>query len=261
VAPPKKKFGQHFLISPHYARRIAAAVPADSAAEVLEIGAGRGALSVHLAARFPRLHIVEMDRDLVKPLRERLGTGTWILHECNVLELNMSELGNPLHVVGNLPYNIAAVIIKKVLMGGAGIASCTFMVQREVAERITAEPHSRQNGFLSIFCQFFGKPRILFHVPAGAFYPKPKVESSVFQMTVSRGLEAQLPRMQWLSFFAFVDRGFSMRRKMLINTLGAENGKAGVCEWLKDTGLPFTARPEDLSANEWLRLFKRARRI
>jgi len=255
---PKKHLGQHFLTAVSYARRIADSVPAAAIDNVLEIGPGRGALSIHLVKRFPSFHCVEIDEDVVLSLEEKLGKGAWSLHQSNVLDFDFQNAGFPLHCVGNLPYSIGAFIIKKTLLYGNHIRSCTFMVQREVAQRIVASPHTKQNGFLSIFCQFFGKPAILFHVPAGAFFPKPNVESAVFQMTIDADLVQKLPQNQWKHFFAFVDTGFSMRRKMLVNVLGREGGKQRMAFLIEACGIDAMARPEDLDVDQWLTLYKKS---
>ena len=252
---PKKNFGQHFLTSTHYAQKIADAIKADSKACVVEIGAGQGALSRLLIKRFPHLHMIEMDRDVIGRLTNNLAQGSWTIHEGNVLDMDFGRFGTSIHFIGNLPYNIGALIIKKVLLCGQQVASCTFMVQREVAERIAADPGSKRNGFLSIFCQFFGKPRILFHVPPGAFFPKPKVESSVFQIEIESNLEKKLKRDKWERFFSFVDKGFLSRRKMLVNNLGTQN-KCAVAGYLEKAGLSAKSRPEQLGAHEWLALYK-----
>ena len=232
------------------------AAPGD---HVLEIGPGRGALSVHLKERFPDFHLVEFDADVVAELTAKLGAGQWVLHECDALRFDFLSAGSPLHVVGNLPYSIAAMIIKKTLLYAGAVSTCTFMVQREVAQRIAAGPHCRRNGFLSIFCQFFGQPRIVFHVPAGAFFPRPKVESSVFRMVISDDHYGRLPREQWDGFFRFVDKGFGMRRKTLVNALGRDREKAAYGEALHGLGIDPSARAEDLAVEQWLELYGKVR--
>ncbi len=257
---PKKQLGQHFLTSTYHAERIAQSIPARGDEEVLEIGPGEGALSAYLVKRFPRMHLVEIDRDVIPRLKSRLGEGKWQLHCGNVLDFNFLQVGIPLHVTGNLPYNIGAHIIKKTLYHGSNIASCTFMVQREVAQRIVSEPQTKNNGFLSIFCQFFGQPRILFNVPPGAFFPKPNVESSVFQIVIDKPEERLSPE-SWSDFFSFVDRGFAMRRKQLAKTLGYTDGRKEMYRViLEELGLSSTVRPEELSVSQWLSLYKKASR-
>ncbi len=254
--PPKKKFGQNFLTVSYYAKRIASAVASSDNGNVLEIGPGLGALSIHLKKRFPHFHLIEMDKDVIPSLKEKLGEGDWALHIGNFLDFDLFSIGSPLNIVGNLPYNSASLIIKKSLLSTPHTASITFMVQREVAERIVSGPHSKKIGFISIFCQFFGKPKILFNVPSGAFFPKPKVESSVFQLTINKNLEDQLSRDKWDDFFNLVSRGFSMRRKMLIKTLSWKTDNKDIYIKVFDTiGLDRNARPENLDIHQWLSLY------
>ncbi len=255
---PKKHLGQHFLTSVSYAKRIVDNIPAKPGEHVLEIGPGRGALSIHLKNRFPDFHCVEIDADVIPMLFEKLGHGQWTLHNINALEFDFAQAGFPLHLVGNLPYSIGALIIKKSLFYGRSICSCTFMVQREVAQRIVAGPHCRQNGFLSIFCQFFGRPVILFHIPRGAFFPRPNVDSTVFQLIVDRDPEKKLPIAMWEPFFTFVDKGFRMRRKMLVNVLGRDCGKERWTRLLREINVDPSSRPEDLDTALWLELYKKS---
>ena len=163
-------------------------------------------------------------------------------------------------MVGNLPYSIGALIIKKTLLYGSAIRSFTFMVQREVAERIVAKPHRKTNGFLSIFCQYFGAPKLLFHVPPGAFFPKPKVDSSVVRMVLNGEAEQRLRPEAWSGFFAFVSKGFGMRRKKLAKAVAADAGERERCERiLNGLGCDPFSRAEDLEVNEWVELFKQWR--
>ncbi len=251
---PKKRFGQHFLQAAYYAEKIAASVPASGSETVIEIGAGAGALSVHLQRRFSGLQVIEKDRDLISDLSERLGEGAWRVHQADALTFDFASMGERLHIAGNLPYNAGALIIKRVLLQSPRVISVTFMVQREVAERIAAVPGSGRMGFLSIFCRFFGDPAILFTVPPGAFFPKPKVDSAVFQINPVRNPEAIIPRDQWNHFFALVDKGFSQRRKMIVNTLGKD--KERVRKILIAAGIDAAARPEMLDCNDWIRLYR-----
>jgi 16S rRNA (adenine1518-N6/adenine1519-N6)-dimethyltransferase len=254
---PKKHFGQHFLTSPSYARKIAEAVPAQAGEHVLEIGPGRGALSVFLRERFPEFHCVEIDGDAIAKLKEKLGEGRYTVHHADALAFDYGLAGFPLHVVGNLPYSSAAMIIKKTLLYGSAVRSFTFMVQREVAERIVALPHRKANGFLTIFCQFFAPPRVLFHIPPGAFFPKPKVRSSVVKMVIDAKPEERLPPEEWGHLFSFVSKAFTLRRKKLSKVIGGSAQGRERCEnLLRRLGCGQFSRPEDLGINEWLGLFK-----
>jgi len=256
---PKKYLGQHFLTAPAYAARAAAAVPAEAGERVLEVGPGRGALSVHLLERFPGMHLVEVDGDTVEALRGKLGDGDYRIHHEDVMGFDFGKAGFPLHVAGNLPYNIGALIIKKTLMYAPQVVSCTFMVQKEVAMRIVSSPHSRQNGWLSIFCQFFGAAKLLFNVPPGAFFPRPNVDSSVFQIIVDKDVDTKLERGQWEDFFSFVDSGFSMRRKQLAKIMSLKLGrdKEFYGDTLVQMGMDGAVRPEDLGTGEWLDFYRR----
>lgn len=254
---PKKHLGQHFLTAPSFAKRIADAVPELKEGEhLLEIGPGQGALSRFLKERFPEFHLVEVDQAAIDILSPKLGEGSYTIHHHDVMQFDFAITGFPLHVAGNLPYSIGAHIIKKVLLYGNEIRTCTFMVQREVAERIVAAPHSKVYGFLSVFCSFFGKPKLLFHVPPGAFFPRPNVDSSVFQIVVEPHLEHKLERGQWEPFFAFVSKAFQQRRKTLVNALSdTAEQKQRFMELLRAAGIDERVRPEDCSCKEWLELF------
>lgn len=253
---PKKHLGQHFLTAPTYALQTVDALPAAADEHLLEIGPGQGALSVFLKKRFPYFHLIEVDPDAIAYLGPVLGSGSFTLHRGDVLAFDFGKVGFPLHVVGNLPYSIGAMIIKKTLLYGNSIRSCTFMVQREVAERIVSGPHHKTNGFLTIFCSFFGSPKLLFHVPPSAFFPPPKIDSSVFQIIIDENLEQKLPQEQWSSFFALVSRGFQQRRKMLVNVLGGDAAeKEKLRAVLGTLGLSSMVRPEDLAVNDWLAFY------
>jgi len=253
---PKKRFGQNFLNVPYYAEKIAASIDYNGYGDILEIGPGSGALSVFLIKRFPCFHCIEMDNDLIPVLKQKLGEGNYQIHSGNVMDFDLYSLGYPLHIAGNLPYNMAAVIIKKSLLSAPHVKSITFMVQREVAERIVSGPHSKKIGFISVFCQFFGVPRILFHVPPGAFIPKPKVDSSVFQITIQDGIEQILDKTRWNDFFSFVSTGFSKRRKMLSTALSWNSGnREQIVSLMQKNSISITARAEDLSVQEWLKLY------
>jgi 16S rRNA (adenine1518-N6/adenine1519-N6)-dimethyltransferase len=253
---PKKRLGQHFLTAPYYAQRIANAVPAQHGENVVEIGPGTGALSIFLKERFPAFHCVEKDGDVIPRLRQKLGVGDFSIHHADILEFDFSVIGYPLHVAGNLPYSVAAIIIKKILYLGDMISSCTFMVQKEVAQRIASAPGSKVYGFLSIFCQFFGKPKILFDVPPGAFFPKPAVDSSVFQIIPDPALSSRIDQSHWSDFFAFVTRGFSMRRKRVAKALGGGSRSSTIESFLDILHIDKNSRAENLGVEQWIELFK-----
>jgi 16S rRNA (adenine1518-N6/adenine1519-N6)-dimethyltransferase len=181
---PKKRLGQHFLTAPSYAKKIAASIDARPYDHVLEIGPGRGALSVHLKKLFPGFHCVELDQDMVLQLSAKLGPGDWVVHQCDALKFDFSEAGFPLHVVGNLPYSVGAMIIKKTLFYGENIVSCTFMVQREVAQRIASPPHS--TGFYRYFASFSAVPVFYFMCPREFFFQNPELIRRFFSFVCAK---------------------------------------------------------------------------
>ena len=261
---PKKKLCQNFLISPYYAKKIASLVKSSDDSKVIEIGPGTGAVSKYLKDAYPRFHMIEMDQDIVPILKKNLGKGKWTLRVDNILDFDLKQLGSPLHIVGNLPYNSAAMIIKKTLLNCPDTASITFMVQREVAERIIAKPHTKLNSFLSIFCQFFGIPKIAFHLPSGVFFPEPNVESSLFQLFCNSSAIKSLPRKDWNNFFDFVSQGFSKRRKTLANALSWNSNSKWKFLYEKCITMHTKnpkARPEDLSVQNWLDLYHSVREL
>ena len=259
---PKRKFGQNFLTETYYAERIANSVDCKEGT-VLEIGPGKGALSVYLKERYPKnFEMIEMDREIIPILESKLGDGNWKIHQGSALDFDFKTLKSPLHIIGNLPYNTAAHIIKRSLLNSPATASVNFMVQREVAERICAKPGGRKIGFLSIFCSFFGTPKILFHVPRGAFSPKPNVDSSVFTLAVNPNVEEQLPKDEWLDFFTYVSLGYSMRRKVLSKVLAwKRKNRAEVIVAIESLGLKSTVRAEELSVELWVKLYKICGRV
>ncbi len=256
---PKKRLGQHFLIAQNIAHDIAAAIPAKPNEQIIEIGPGKGALSVHIEKRFPSFHCIEIDDDVIPELRAKLTGHAWTLHRADARTFDISTVGTKVHIVGNLPYNAAAFILKNICLQARNVLSVTCMVQREVAERIVSAPHSKENGFLSIFCQFFGSPRILFHVPPASFFPPPKIESSVFTMNIFAHQSFPIPEHLWEDFFELVDCGFRMRRKTLLNNLSATYpnlSKTVLADVIAKAGIIPTARPEDLGVTTWCTLYK-----
>ncbi|MBD3346750.1 MAG: ribosomal RNA small subunit methyltransferase A [Chitinivibrionales bacterium] len=257
---PKKSLGQHFLTSPSYAERIAEAITAQPDERILEIGPGKGALSIYIKDKFRDYHLVEVDTSVISSLKEKLGEGPWVVHNRNIMDFDYAEAGFPLHVAGNLPYNIAAHIIHKTLLYGNDILSCTFMVQREVAQRIAASPGTKKNGYLTIFCRFFGSPRILFTVPPGAFFPRPGVDSAVFQLIPDKNLESKLPRDRWKAFFGFIDKGFRYRRKKLLNVLAKIDNTISWTEIFEMLNIDQNVRAENLGIELWILLYRESQK-
>jgi 16S rRNA (adenine1518-N6/adenine1519-N6)-dimethyltransferase len=245
---PRKRFGQHFLTDRHYLRRIVDAIAPVPGEAMVEIGPGTGLLTAELAQRLGRLHVVEIDRDLAQALRNRFDPALVSVHEGDALEFDFATLPVPLRVVGNLPYNVSTPILFRIAALEARIRDCTFLLQKEVVDRMVAAPATPEYGRLSVMLQYRFAMDSLFDVPAGAFTPPPKVESSVVRM---RPLGADRPRARDEALFArLVSAAFSQRRKTLRNAAGALAG----AQAYEDAGIDAGRRGETLSVREFIAL-------
>jgi 16S rRNA (adenine1518-N6/adenine1519-N6)-dimethyltransferase len=214
---PKKRFGQHFLTDRHYIDRIVNAIAPKPADVMVEIGPGPGALTGPLVERLDHLHAVEIDRDLAAALRTRYLAGKFTLHESDVLEFDFSQLGNRFRAVGNLPYNISTPFLFHLAQYAEQLIDATFMLQKEVVDRMVAAPDTEAYGRLSVMLQYRFHMKRLFDVPPGAFTPPPKVDSAIVRMIP---LAADRPQARDHNrFAAMVTAGFGQRRKTLTNTL------------------------------------------
>jgi 16S rRNA (adenine1518-N6/adenine1519-N6)-dimethyltransferase len=221
---PGRRLGQHFLVRKPILERIAdAAAPVPEDTHV-EIGPGKGALTEFLVTRAARVVAIEVDQVLVHYLQHRFrdASNLTVLHN-DVLQTDLRQWGR-VGVVGNLPYYITSPIIDKVLALGPLLVRATFLVQREVAERITAGPGSRDYGYLSVQCQVRTEAKMLFTVAPGSFSPPPKVDSAVIQLTPRPELLVD----DYESFMKFVSAAFRQKRKNLRNNLSAAYPKAAV---------------------------------
>jgi 16S rRNA (adenine1518-N6/adenine1519-N6)-dimethyltransferase len=250
----KRRLGQHFLTDPRLLGRIADALGAGPADTVLEIGPGPGGLTAALAARAGRLVAIEKDRDLVPALRERHPQATIV--EGDALELDWrAVVGGPYLVAGNIPYNITSPLIDKAL-DPPRPARIVFLVQKEVAERVTAGANEAEYGALSVGVQSVARAERLFTVPAGAFQPRPKVDSAVLRLTP---LDTPLvsPAEQG-SFRRLVVGLFGFRRKQVGRGLreltGWDAQRVGTA--LAHAGIAPDVRPEVLPPATFVRLHR-----
>jgi 16S rRNA (adenine1518-N6/adenine1519-N6)-dimethyltransferase len=263
---PRKSLGQNFLTDDAMAQRIVAAAQIAPHNTVIEIGAGAGALTKHLARQARRVLAVELDQQLIPILREELAgfTNVLIVHD-DALEIDFARLirreaqvqtetGDEIRVVANLPYYITSAVIRRILESEVCFASIILTMQFEVAQRIVAGPG--EMSLLAVSVQFYGRPELLWRIPPSAFYPQPDVDSAVLRITpftqprpVNRDL-----------FFKWVKAAFSQPRKQLRNTLsaGLGIGKAQVEEILLACGIDPGRRAESLGMNEWIRLVQAA---
>lgn len=246
-----RKYGQHFLSNPSILERIAtAACPDGPETElVIEIGPGRGALTEHLLKRARRVVAVEIDTVLVHYLQNKFRDfpNLTILHQ-DVLKTDLSAYG-PAVIAGNLPYYITSPILDRVFAAGGSWQRAVFLVQKEVAERVTAGPGSRDYGYLSVQTRLFSEPRILFPVSRGSFRPPPKVESAVFELVPHAAPAVRDTK----AFLRFASACFRQKRKTLRNNLLAAYEKDAV-DALPQAG----TRAEQLSVEElaaiWIQL-------
>lgn len=258
-----KAKGQNFLISRWVPERIAEEAGVDETAGVLEIGPGIGPLTQQLALRAGKVCAVEVDERLKPILALTVGefSNTEILWS-DVLKQNIPALvqekfpGLRPMACANLPYYITSPILTALLEAEC-FQSVTVMVQKEVAQRIAAQPGSPDYSAFSIFCQYYAQPEILFDVPAGCFLPQPKVTSAVITLKVREEKPWDIPEPE--IFFRAVRASFAMRRKKLQNGLASgfpQLGKAGAAEVIAAAGLPENVRGETLGIPEFARLSK-----
>ncbi len=252
---PKKALGQHFLSDPRILARIAGALPAGAGAAVLEIGPGRGALSRALVNRGARLTMIERDRDLVGGLTREFPESAVI--EADALDVDWLTAvgvppGGPWYVIGNIPYNITSPLIEKALDQATPPVAIVYLVQKEVAVRLAAEPGTSEYGALTVGVAVAATVERLFTVPAGAFWPPPKIDSAVVRIVPRTPPMVRDPR-----FRRLVVGLFGGRRKQLVRALrtvlGLEDGPArGLVE---RAGLRTDQRPETVGVEEFVRLF------
>ena len=213
----KKRFGQHFLTDQHIISRIVAAIAPKRGDTMVEIGPGPGALTTPLIERLDHLHAVEVDRDLAAALRARFDAAHFTLHECDVLEFDFGAMGSAFRAVGNLPYNISTPFLFHLAQWADSLIDATFMLQKEVVDRMVAAPGTADYGRLSMMLQYRFAMDALFDVPPESFTPPPKVNSAIVRMTPLPA--TRLRARDDARFAAMVTAGFGQRRKTLGNTL------------------------------------------
>jgi 16S rRNA (adenine1518-N6/adenine1519-N6)-dimethyltransferase len=217
---PRKRFGQHFLHDPGVLQRIVAAIAPVPGAPLVEIGPGEGALTDPLLATGAVLQAIELDRDLASRLRARNEPRLQVI-ESDVLNVDFralaDQLGGPLRLVGNLPYNVSSPILFHALGQLDAITDMHFMLQKEVVDRMAAEPGGKEYGRLSVMLQAWCEVESLFNVGPGAFRPPPKVDSAVARLRPRPPGDIGIDDPK--RFAAVVKAAFGQRRKTLRNAL------------------------------------------
>jgi 16S rRNA (adenine1518-N6/adenine1519-N6)-dimethyltransferase len=219
---PRKRFGQHFLHDPGILRRIVAAIAPQPGQHIVEIGPGEGAMTLPLLREAGKLTAIELDRDLIEPLREKARPiGELAIVNADVLTVDFAALaqGGMIRLVGNLPYNISTPILFHCLDHAAAIADMHFMLQKEVVDRMAAAPGSKTYGRLSVMLQLRCTVEPLLKVPPGAFRPPPKVDSAVVRLTPLPA--SALPGVDFATIGNIVRAAFGQRRKTLSNALSS----------------------------------------
>lgn len=262
--PPKSKLGQNFLRDQAAIARIAASLGNVSAQTVLEIGPGEGAITQELIARAAHLTAIELDHELALRLQVRFSAetlaGKFTVVEQDVLSFDfaaaVAEAGHKLPVAGNLPYYITSPILLKLAENHASLDRAVLMVQREVADRVTANPGSRDYGLLSVTAQMYGPAEKLFTLPPEAFSPPPEVHSTVFRWRFApRFAELGVPDE---AFLRFARMAFAQKRKTLANNLRAGGFSAEAIQpVLAAAGIAPSARAEALAIEELVAVFTR----
>ena len=254
----KPKLGQNFLRDPQAAQRIVAALGDLAGRTVVEIGPGHGAITEVLASRAAHVVAIELDRALAFELRHRFPPERVTVIEQDVLQFDFAavaaQAGMRLQVAGNLPYYITSPILFHLAASHAALDLAVLMVQREVADRVTAAPGSRDYGVLSVAVQAHGPADPLFTLPPSAFSPPPDVHSTVFRWRLApRFAELQI---QGEPFLRFVRQAFAQKRKTLANNLRAAGfDSQEAASAMQAAGIEPMARTESLSiealANLW----------
>jgi 16S rRNA (adenine1518-N6/adenine1519-N6)-dimethyltransferase len=248
---PKQSLGQNFMHDPNTVRKIVGALQAPPDAHVVEVGAGTGALTEELQQRYHRLTVIEIDERAIAVLRGRFPDLD--VREHDMLALDWAALadekGRPLHVISNTPYNLTSELLFALLDVREHVAEAVLTMQKEVAERIVAEPRTKAYGILSVIMQLYADPELLFTVSRHVFYPQPDVTSACVRFTYHPpGDDGFDVDPKWLRML--VRTAFNQRRKMLRNSLSA---------WTKDRGIELPndwgrRRPESLAPADFVEL-------
>jgi 16S rRNA (adenine1518-N6/adenine1519-N6)-dimethyltransferase len=250
---PRKRFGQNFLTDQSVLYDIIRAINPQPDDTMVEIGPGLAAMTRLLLESLRQLHVVELDRDLVARLQKNFDPGKLIIHAGDALQFDFASIprpaGSKLRVVGNLPYNISSPLLFHLAQIAPQVQDQHFMLQKEVVERMVAEPGSKAYGRLSVMLQWRYHMELLFVVPPAAFDPPPRVDSAIVRM---------IPLVQPLTCDAVkleqvVTKAFSQRRKVIRNCLAgmfSEND-------LVDAGINPQARPEEVPMEQFVNLANR----
>ena len=248
----RKRFGQNFLVDQDIIELIVEAVKPEKNDNLIEIGAGQGAITGPLLAQCPGLNIIELDRDLILVLKNKFQEYVNLeIHQGDALKVNFRKFytdGRPLRIVGNLPYNITTPLLFHLLDFNEYISDMYFMLQKEVVDRLSSLPGQKSYGRLSVMIQYYCKVHPLFLVPPSAFNPIPKVDSAMVLLQPYSSPPYKATDLSLLS--ELVRTCFQQRRKTIRNSLKLilpDND-------LRQLDIDLTLRPENLSVEQFVRL-------
>lgn len=248
----RKRFGQNFLHDPSIINGILSAVRAKPGQSIIEIGPGQGAITEGLVETGADVTAIEIDKDLIRYLTVAfVSKDNFKIIDSDALKIDFSELVNgnePLRVVGNLPYNISTPLLFHLLKYKQHINDMYFMLQKEVVDRMAAEPNSKAYGKLSIMCQYHCDVGKIIDVPPGCFNPPPKVQSAVVKLRVRQSPSVKAHCEKRLS--EIVSAAFQQRRKTLSNALK----NVLPLEAIEACGINPKCRPDNLSVEDYVRL-------
>jgi len=240
----RKRFGQNFLIDDQIVNRIVATISPKKNDNIVEIGPGKGALTFPLLEHLEHLSVIEIDRDLISLLKSKKQEKL-IIYEADALKFDYGVISNNLRIVGNLPYNISSPLLFRLLSEKNQIIDMTFMLQKEVADRIVAKHGSKTYGRLSVMIQTFFEVESMFTVPKESFDPKPKIESAILYLkTRAKPLTENTKLLEKI-----VKVSFSQRRKTLKNCLKSILNQ-------EQTEIDLSQRAEMLSVANFITLMK-----
>jgi 16S rRNA (adenine1518-N6/adenine1519-N6)-dimethyltransferase len=254
---PKKNLGQNFLTDIRIQQKIIQACDLKPEDVVVEIGPGQGVLTKLIAPLVKRLICVETDHDLIGPLRSGLPSSVETVH-ADFLKWDFPshchsrESGNPVKVIGNIPYYISTPIIEKLIKDRTKLSTAFLTVQLEFGQRLTARPGGKDYGSLSCFAQYYADIKMFFKIKNTCFKPAPKVDSCFLRLSMRSGSQELASDEEFL--FKLIQTAFQQRRKTIVNSLKGLVGKEKLEESLESLSINPSARPENLTLSNYIGL-------
>ena len=254
----KKEFGQNFLIDPSSPEMIIRKAEIEQDSNIIEIGPGLGAVTIAASDSAKKIYAIEKDSRLIPILKseiEKYGKKNIEIINGDILRTEIKDLlsNDNNYLIGNLPYNISSQIIFMGLEHKTRIKKCIFMLQKELAQRITSKHGSREYGRISVVLQYHSEIKTLANLGSNLFYPKPKVDSTVIEINFQKDIK--LRAKDETIFHNLVRTAFNQRRKTIKNSLGkAVKDKILLEQMLSKAGIIATARPESLDVDKFVTL-------